>query len=183
MNTRKPPFNDVRVRYALNMAIDKHAIAAFFGDGRTPLKGVVPPLQGYEPPTSLPVVMDGTSFDILSYNPEAARALLAKAGYGPGLSIEYLFPAMSEFRPVAEILQQQWRKNLGVELRLVCQEVQTWSQTVSTSPITGSRRGAEIGGLEDPTWFLDMFRSHNGQRDGLERSPIRRSPRCRQGDR
>jgi ABC-type transport system substrate-binding protein len=45
MNTRKAPYSDVRVRYALNMATDKHAIAAFFGDGRTPLKGVVPPLM------------------------------------------------------------------------------------------------------------------------------------------
>jgi ABC-type transport system substrate-binding protein len=86
------------------MATDKHAIAAFFGDGRTPLKGVVPPLDGYEHAKSLPVVMDGTTYDVLSYNPEASRSLLIKAGYGPGIKFEYLYPAMPEFKPVAEIV-------------------------------------------------------------------------------
>jgi oligopeptide transport system substrate-binding protein len=158
-NTRKPPFNDVRVRYAFNMAIDKDAIASFFADGRTPLTGVVPPLQGYERPTTLPIAIDGTLFDIVSYNPEAARALLATAGYARGLSIEYLFPAMPEFRHVAEILQHQWRKNLGIEVRLVCQEVQTWIQTVYGVAFNGIAAWAEVYALEDPTSFLDMFTS------------------------
>ena len=159
MNTRKPPFDDVRVRYAFNMAIDKDAIASFFGDGRTPLKGIVPPLKGYAPPTTLPVAIDGTLFDVLSYNPEAARALLANAGYARGLSAEYLFPTMSEFRTAAEILQQQWRQNLGVELRLVCQEVQTWTQEVSNVAYNGIAAWGETDVLEDPTSFLDMFTS------------------------
>jgi oligopeptide transport system substrate-binding protein len=159
MNTRKPPFSDVRVRYALNMATDKHAIGAFFGDGRTPLKGVVPPLDGYEPAKSLPVVMDGKTYDVLSYNPEASRSLLIQAGYGPGLKFEYLYPAMPEFKPVAEILQHQWRKNLGIDLALRSQEVQAWGQTVLEVAYNGVAAWADVGGLEDPTWFLDQFRS------------------------
>jgi oligopeptide transport system substrate-binding protein len=103
--------------------------------------------------------MDGACFDVLSYNPAAARALLAKAGYGSGFSVEYLFPTMSEFRPVAEILQHQWRKNLGIELRLVCQEVQTWNQTVFGISFNGIAAWAELYALEDPTSFLDMFTS------------------------
>ena len=76
------------------------------------------------------------------YNPEASRSLLIKAGYGPGIKFEYLYPAMPEFKPVAEILQQQWRKNLSVELALRSQEVQAWNQTVlKTSPTTEWRLG------------------------------------------
>jgi ABC-type oligopeptide transport system substrate-binding subunit len=159
MNTTKPPFDDVRVRYAFNMAVDKDAIASFYGDGRAPLKGIVPPLKGYAPPTTLPLVIDGTSFDVLSYNPEAARALLANSRYARGLSTEYLFPTMSEFRNAAEVLQQQWLQNLGVEVRLVCQEVQTWIQRVSNIAYSGIAAWGDTDVLEDPTSFLDMFTS------------------------
>src|SRR5207247_2490192 len=96
---------------------------------------------------------------VLSYNPDAARTLLAQAGYMPGLGIDYLFPTMSEFRPVAEILQHQSRKNLGVELRLVCQEVQSWGQTLYNVAYNGIGAWGEIYALEDPTSFLKLFTS------------------------
>ena len=111
------------------------------------------------PPRSLSVALGGESLDVLAYNPQATRALLAAAGYGQGLSIEYLYPTMSEFKPVAEILQHQWQKNLGIEVRLVCQEVQTWGRTVNAAAHNGIGAWGEIYALEDPTSFLNLFMS------------------------
>jgi len=159
MNTTKAPFHDVRVRYALNMATDKRRIVSFIGDGRMPLAGLVPALKGYRQPVSLPVQVDGITFDALSYNPEVARALLAKAGLEGKFSMEYLFPNLPDARPVAEIVQHQWRANLGIELRLVYQDTQTWIQTVNNVAYNGVAAWGEVNGLEDPTWFLDMFTS------------------------
>src|SRR5262249_21130362 len=150
----------VRVRYAFNMAIDKRAIAAFLGEGRTALNGVVPPMRGYTAPKTLPIAIDGIEADVLSFNPEAARALLERAGHR-NLTIQYLFPNMAEFDLVAQILQQQWRNHLGVQVRLVRQEEQTWGQAVSNLAYQGIAAWGEIGGVPDPTWFLDIFRNPN----------------------
>src|SRR5215471_440069 len=49
-NTTRPPFDNVLVRYAFNMALDKKAIADVFGFGRVPARSLVPPVQGYRPP-------------------------------------------------------------------------------------------------------------------------------------
>ena len=159
VDTRKAPFNDVRVRYALNLATDKRTIADFLGDGRMPLAGLVPRLKDYQQPVSLPVRVDSVTFDALSFNPDAARSLLAKAGYEGKFSFEYLFPNLPDARPVAEIVQHQWRVNLGVDVHLVYQDAQTWSQTVYNVAYNGVAVFAELNGLEDPTWFLDMFTS------------------------
>ncbi|MFN0101162.1 MAG: peptide ABC transporter substrate-binding protein [Bryobacteraceae bacterium] len=159
MNTRKPPFDDVRVRYAINMATDKLAIARFLGEGYQPQAGVVPPMAGYVPPASVPVDINGTIFDIASYNPDAARVLLAKTGFGGGLSFEYLVPAMPDMRLIAEILQHQWKLNLGANMRIVIQDEPTWVQSVENLDYSGIAMWAEIGGLEDPSWFLDLFKS------------------------
>jgi ABC-type oligopeptide transport system substrate-binding subunit len=166
MNVTKPPFDDVRVRYAFNMAIDKHAIASFLGHGRTPLSGIVPPMRGYNSPATLPSIIDGTSFDVLSFNPEAARALLARTGHGRSLVVEYLVPDMSEFRLVAEILQSQLLQNLGVELRLVDVDVPTWTEKVVNLRYNGIAAFGEVGGLEDPSWFLGIFRTANASGTG-----------------
>ena len=79
INTAQAPLNNVLIRYALNMATDKHAIAAFVGAGRTPALSFVPSFDGYSPNTTLPVDIDGTECDVLAYNPAAARELLRKA--------------------------------------------------------------------------------------------------------
>jgi oligopeptide transport system substrate-binding protein len=165
MNTRMPPFDDVRVRYAFNMAIDKRALASFLGDGRTSLSGVVPPMPGYASPDRLMVDIGGVPVDVLSFNPRAARALREKAGFR-ALATEYLFPDMPEFGLVAEILQQQWRDHLGIEVRLVRQETQTWGQAVFNVAYRGIAAWGEVGGIADPTWFLDIFKSPTGSGSG-----------------
>ena len=81
MNTTKPPLDNVLVRYALNMAIDRAAIARTLGAGRVPARGYVPPFPGYDPPTTLPFTLDGHTCDLLSFN----RRLLAPCSPRPAL--------------------------------------------------------------------------------------------------
>ena len=74
-NTTQPPFDDVLVRYAFNMATDKREIADFLGAGQLPARGVIPPLAQYAGPQTLSVEVRGRPYDVLAYNPERAREL------------------------------------------------------------------------------------------------------------
>ena len=74
-----------------NMATDKHEITRFLDGGQTPARTLVPPFGGYEGVETLPVEAGGRIWDVLSYDPEAARELMRRAGagrvvYGPDVS-------------------------------------------------------------------------------------------------
>jgi oligopeptide transport system substrate-binding protein len=158
MNTGRAPFDDVRMRYALNMATDKNSLAAVMGAGREPALTLVPSAEGYQQPKSLRVVIDGGEYDVLSYDAAAARELFRKcANSGSLRKIEFLLPNLPEARPAAEILQQQWRQNLGLELVLIVQELQTWLQTIFSKSYTGVAYWGDSSGYIDPAWFLDQF--------------------------
>ncbi|MBU6498420.1 MAG: ABC transporter substrate-binding protein, partial [Rhodospirillales bacterium] len=76
-NNMKKPFDNRDVRVAINMAIDKQAIlkAVYQGSGQ-PAKNLIPPtMWGYN-----------NSIQDFKYDPAAAKALLAKAGYPNGFS-------------------------------------------------------------------------------------------------
>jgi oligopeptide transport system substrate-binding protein len=163
-NIHKPPFDNVLLRYALNMATDKEAIAHCFGAGRTPARNIVPPIAGYGTPQSLPVTIDGITYDILAYNPEGARSLLSKAGYpdgighdGHGLRFEAVFPTLPHSRPIAEMLRQQWRSNLNIELKLVIQEFKVWLQNLLLRQYSGVTEGGGWPDYLDPKGFFDWF--------------------------
>ena len=163
-NTHKPPFDNLLLRYALNMATDKAAIAHVFGAGRAPGRNLIPAMEGYRAPQSLSVPIDGENYDVLSYNPAAARILLAKAGYPGGLGhdgrpfhFELLFPNLPHSRPIAEMLHQQWRTNLKVEPKLAVCEFNVWGHSVRDLEYSGI---AEWGGWPDyldPRGLFDWF--------------------------
>jgi oligopeptide transport system substrate-binding protein len=159
INTKKPPFDNVLLRYALNMATDKNAIAKL--GGGNPAIGYVPPVEGYETPTSLPVPVDGKVYDVVSYNPQAARELLAKSGFPGGvgrdgrrLTVEVVNIGTTG---LFEVLQQQWRGNLNIDVKLNQQEFKVWIQTLLDLSYSGLATSPWSGKYRDPNTFLDLF--------------------------
>ena len=163
-NLEKPPFNNLLLRYALNMATDKAAIAHCFGEGRTPARNIVPPIEGYDSPQNLPITIDGIVYDVLAHNPEAARALLSKAGYPNGFgsdgrqfSFEALFPTLPHSRPIAEMLFEQWHGSLNIQPKLVLQEFNVWMQSLLTRRYSGVAEGGGWPDYLDPKGLFDWF--------------------------
>lgn len=107
------PFKDTRVRKAFAMAIDKDRIIKEGFDGiNLRADGIIPPsVPGFDP-----------DFKGLPYDPAAAKALLAEAGYpnGQGLKpIKFYFRAdRADPKIVAEMVAQDLDKNLGVKVEL-----------------------------------------------------------------
>jgi peptide/nickel transport system substrate-binding protein len=79
MNSSRPPFNDQRVRQAMNYAIDKQAlINTLLGGNGTVLPAPAgPAIEGYDPNLGV----------MYNYDPDKARQLLSDAGYGSGFSV------------------------------------------------------------------------------------------------
>ena len=111
VNVRRPPLDQPGVRRALALAIDRAALARdVLHGGRQPAPTLTPPgLADYTPPAGVPT-------DIAE-----ARRLLAEAGYpeGRGLpAVELLCDNSENLRLVAEAVQEMWRRELGITVRL-----------------------------------------------------------------
>jgi len=153
-NLRRPPFGDDRVRRALSQALDRTAIVEkILHGGQRPATAITPPgLSGYTPPAGLPT------------DPEAARRLLADAGFpgGKGLPpIELLYNTSDNHRTLAEAVQEMWRRELNVEVRLVSQEF----KGVLNERRTGNYQvllSDWVGDYADPGTFLELWRSDSG---------------------
>ena len=111
--TTKKPFDDVRVRKAFNMAMNKKAIvdAVFLGSG-IPAKNPIPP--------SMWSYNDAVKED--AYDPEAAKKLLAEAGYPNGLETDlWAMPVQRPYNPnarrIAELMQADLAK-IGVKAEI-----------------------------------------------------------------
>jgi ABC-type transport system substrate-binding protein len=117
VNTTSPPFDSVVIRYSLAMATDRRAIAGAMreeGFRYFPGIGLVPPYGGYEIISHLEVAIDGKTYDVLAYNPTAARNLLARAGFPEGLgndkqklTIEILVYTGEDTDKLVSIVKQQ----------------------------------------------------------------------------
>lgn len=160
------PLHDVRVRRALNLAIDKDAIARFvLRGGERPARHVTPELfgaLGYVAP-------EGEGYD-----PDRARALLAEAGWGRGKRpfppFELAFNTNEAHKQVAEAIQQMWKRELGIEVELANYEWKVFLNNRTEGYFTVARAGW-TGDFQDPYTFLSMFLSDSELNEGRWRDP------------
>ncbi|HEY1793866.1 MAG TPA: peptide ABC transporter substrate-binding protein [Opitutaceae bacterium] len=154
VNTRRPGLVDARVRLALALAIDRASVTEHvLRGGQRPARAFTPPGLG----SYAPAPVQGLDLD-------KARRLLSEAGHAGGEGIpefELLFNSDETHRLVAEALQEMWRRDLGISVRLTNEDF----KSVEAARSTGSYDlllSSWIADFEDPTAFLDIWRSDNG---------------------
>jgi oligopeptide transport system substrate-binding protein len=152
-NVTKPPFTDARVRRAFALAIDREEFPMILRGGERAAHSWVPPgMFGYEPDIGL------------RYDPKRARRLLAESGFpdGRGLPpIEYVFNTGPVNTLIAENLQAQWKRNLGVDVRLDNVEWKVYLKRLEQDA-PGIFRLGWGADYPDPDNFLALFTADSG---------------------
>lgn len=151
-NVTRPPMDNVLVRRALNLAINKREIVeSVTRAGQLPATSFVPPgMPGYtQPKGDINYERDVTE----------ARRLLGEAGYSDGKGfpkIQVLFNTQEGHRTIAEVIQSNWKNNLGIDVELRNLE---WGVFLSslTKKDYQVARSAWVADYSDPNTFLDMF--------------------------
>jgi len=176
LNVNVPPLNDRRVRMALSMTIDRDQIVKYITrGGEEPATAFVPKcMPHYTPPKGLPY-WRGSFEDFpegerekqreLSRKVlERARKLLAEAGFPNGKGfpkLEILYPTRQLTKDIAEVIQQMWKKNLGIHVSLVNQEWKVYLASTKQKDYQIASAGW-IGDYADPKTFLDMWVTGGG---------------------
>jgi len=165
-NTKRRPFDDPRVRRAFALAIDRRVIAdkICLGGERPALAFVSPSIRDADGRRDFREV-GGDLFDGL--NVETAQRLLAEAGYPGGRGfprVAYLYNDDERHRKIAMVLQNMWKKNLGVLVEL---RVEEWKVLLTHRRSGGYDvcRHGWVGDYADPSTFLDLFITGSGLND------------------
>lgn len=153
-NVTKPPLDDVRVRRALSLAVDRQALIEHvlhidhaYADSFCPADP-----DGYQPVTTQP-------YDVVK-----AKSLLAAAGYATGADvpvIELLYNTSENHKLIAETIQQMWNESLGVRVELVNQDWKVYMSSLRNLDYDIGRSSWYADFL-DPISFLECFESDSG---------------------
>jgi dipeptide transport system substrate-binding protein len=159
-NVTKKPFDDVRVRQAVNMAVNKKAIldAVYQGAGQAAKNPIPPTIWSYN-----------DSVPEYKYDPEAAKKLLADAGYPNGFETDlWAMPVQRPYNPnaqrIAELMQSDLEK-LGIKAKIVSYE---WGEYRKRAQ-EGEHQMAQLGWTGDngdPDNFLNNLLGCDGARQG-----------------
>ena len=141
LNTRErnKPLTDVRVRQALNYAMNSEDF-------------IIAVREGYAsaPNGCIPVGVWGYSEDVdaYEYNPEKAKELLAEAGYGDGLDLT-LTTNGSQYPGIFEVLQAQWAE-VGVNLTLETDDATIYNDQAASGEYCMMTRNYNFSGIDRP---------------------------------
>ena len=157
-NVTEPPMDDIRVRRAFSMSVDRAKLVKYvLRGGQQPAFGLVPPGTG-----------KFAAVPRYPYDPARAKKLLKaylaeKGDAGRKLinNIELKYNKSEDHQKIAEAIQAMWQENLGVEVKLLNEEWKVFMTTVEELDYQISRMGW-IGDFRDPMTFLDLWVTGGG---------------------
>lgn len=159
-NTKKAPFDNLKVREALSYAVDRDVIAKFVvGKGETPA-------YNFTPLATNGLKVDMPDYSKLTQKERVAKAkeLLKEAGYGPDppLKFNLLYNTSENHKKIAVAIASMWKKSLGVTAVLENQEWKTYLDNKRQGNFEVSRAGW-CGDYNEASTFLGIMRTGNSQ--------------------
>jgi oligopeptide transport system substrate-binding protein len=179
MEGSAPVLQDLRVRKALSLAIDRDYInETVYNNGRVSAYALCP---GGIPDATSGSDFRATGGDVVggdmttdyAANLAKAKELLADAGYpdGEGFpTLEYSYNTNTGHQAVAEAIKQMWKENLGIDVTLTSMEWAVFQGYRKTTDCEIARQGW-LGDYTDPSTFFDLFKSTAGTNDGHYNNP------------
>lgn len=191
LSVKKPPMDNVKVRKALALAIDRDALSTF--------RKTVKPLVDFTPQGIFPKYEEARTkiytelltdparpkelehsldeWKARKFNAEKARKLMTEAGFavqqsGSGFScptfpvdkVTITYNTAESNQKIAEFIQAQWKQNLGISIPLKNMEFKTFLPFRSAVEYSGAVRNGWVGDYMDPFTFLNLF--YSPQNDG-----------------
>jgi len=156
-DTTKPPFDDIRVRYAINHASNREELCS------TVLKDLASPeysllVKGFPGYDDAEEAKESSKFD-----PELAKKLLAEAGYPDGKGfpeLELWIRAEDQLmpwqKPAAEYIQAQLKENLGINIIPRIMEVKTFTDALNQRTHNFFLLAYQFDYV-DPSNFMDLY--------------------------
>lgn len=165
INAKKAPFNDLNIRKALSLAIDRKYIIQNIAPGAKAATGLVPPGLNLDSGQEFRTAAGNYGIDPNGTNIEEAKQLLVKAGYPNGKGfpeIELLYNTNDGNKIMAEAVQQMWQNNLGIKVKLKEVEWVTYLNTRDEKNFDIAR-GGWMGDVADPITYLEGWTSYGVQ--------------------
>jgi oligopeptide transport system substrate-binding protein len=179
-SVKKKPVDDVRVRKAFGLAINREALEAYRKTVKksadfTP-EGIFPEYEAARKRVYQRLAKENNisaeEWEKRYFNPKKACELMKEAGYTvnmkgekcevpdfPADDIQLSYNTAESNKQVAEFVQQQWKQNLGITAQLKNMEWKTYLKFRSAVEYKGMARAGWVGDYMDPYTFLSQFYS------------------------
>ncbi|HXF75591.1 MAG TPA: peptide ABC transporter substrate-binding protein [Methylomirabilota bacterium] len=158
----RKPFDNVKLRKAFSLAIDREVFPKILLGGHTPATSWIPPgMLAHNPAIGL------------KFNPDEARRMLSEAGYPDGKGLPPIvlgYNTLDDHKLVAEAIQGMWQRYLNVVVRLENQEWKVYLKKLQTDPFPVHRAGWGAD-YPDPDNFMKLFTSNSGNNHGRWKNP------------
>lgn len=161
-NTKKPPFNNAKLRRALSIAVDRDIITkAVLGMGQKPLYDIVP--YGIKNYTQNVVYWQNWP---RQKQLEEAKKLYQEAGYSAEnpLKLQILYNTSESHKKIATSIASMWKTTLGVQVVTINEEWKTMLDKKTNGDFEVLRLG-NVANVNDASDFLNSYRSNDPSND------------------